>query len=169
MPSRIPCLAWGPINSRWRLPGDAAKEVGRGPIGWEPTTPTLKWPVSADLPAFLLYVAVIAVTLASNFRIFRRTAHLAEYQDLAALALCFFSATLAYAICTFFFHIAYSSYLPSIAGMSVALRLATCPPLWRSRAQGIGTSSSGGALCPIAISACGHFLTRTAWLLPSSP
>jgi O-antigen ligase len=88
------------------------------------------------IPAFLFYVSVIALTLVSNFRIFRRTAGLAEYSDLSALAFCMFSTSLVYAICTFFFHIAYSSYLPSIAGMSVALRLSTHPSLWSSRTRG---------------------------------
>jgi O-antigen ligase len=87
------------------------------------------------IPAFLLYVSVIVLTLLSNFRIFRRTANLPESSDLSALAFCMFNATLMYAICTFFFHIAYSSYLPGIAGMSVALRLCVHPSLWSSRAR----------------------------------
>ncbi|HLK22490.1 MAG TPA: O-antigen ligase family protein [Bryobacteraceae bacterium] len=86
------------------------------------------------IPAFLLYTSVIVISLVSNFRIFRRTARLSQYSDLSALAFCTFNATLAYAVCTFFFHIAYSGYLPCIAGMSVALRLGTHPSLWSSRA-----------------------------------
>jgi hypothetical protein len=35
-----------------------------------------------------------------------------------------FTGALVYAIDTLFFHVAYSSYLPAIAGMTVALRLA---------------------------------------------
>jgi O-antigen ligase len=89
------------------------------------------------IPAFLLYVSVIALTLVSNFRIHRRTAHRPEYGDLSALAFCTFSAALAYAICTFFFHIAYSAYLPGIAGMSIALRLGIHPSLWSSRARAL--------------------------------
>jgi O-antigen ligase len=87
------------------------------------------------IPAFLLYASVIVLTLVSNFRIFRRTANLPESSDLRALAFCMFNATLVYAICTFFFHIAYSSYLPGIAGMSVALRLCVHRSLWSSRAR----------------------------------
>jgi hypothetical protein len=82
----------------------------------------------------LLYTSVIVIALISNFRIFRRTANIPAYSDLSALAFCTFNATLAYAVCTFFFHIAYSGYLPSIAGMSVALRLGTDPSLWNSSA-----------------------------------
>ncbi len=132
-----PLFGVGPDQFAVAASGDAAKEGVRP--NWLGTHNSYTEVASeCGLPAFFLYVAVIAVTLVSNFRIFRRTAHLAEYRDLAALASCFFGATLAYAICTFFFHIAYSSYLPSIAGMSVALRLATSPSLWRSRAQGFG-------------------------------
>jgi len=97
------------------------------------------------IPAFLLYVSVIVLTLVSNFRIFRRTSGMAELSDLSALAFCMFSATLVYAICTFFFHIAYSSYLPAIAGMSVALRLGTHPSLWSSRAKWVPRAGDFGA------------------------
>jgi O-antigen ligase len=122
----------GPGQFAVAAAGDAAKNGTRA--NWLGTHNSYTEIASeCGLPAFFLYVAVIVVTLRSNFRIFRRTAHLAEYQDLSALAFCIFSATLVYAICTFFFHIAYSSYLPSIAGMSVALRLATSPRLWNSR------------------------------------
>ncbi|HEV8037522.1 MAG TPA: O-antigen ligase family protein [Bryobacteraceae bacterium] len=134
-----PLLGVGPGQFAVAASGDAAKE-GKVP-NWLGTHNSYTEIASeCGLPAFFLYVAVIVVTLRSNFWIFRRTAHLAEYRDLSALAFCFFSATLVYAICTFFFHIAYSSYLPSIAGMSVALRLATSPRLWNSR-PGIETHS----------------------------
>ena len=86
------------------------------------------------IPAFLLYVSVIGVTLVSTYRIFRRTSRLAELHDLNAMAFCYFCATLVYAIATFFFHIAYSNYLAALAGMSIALRLATSRVLWSSRA-----------------------------------
>jgi O-antigen ligase len=130
-----PLLGVGPGQFAVAASGDAAKQGTRP--NWLGTHNSYTEVASeCGLPAFFLYVAVIALTLVSNFRIFRRTAHLAEYRDLSALAFCFFSATLVYAICTFFFHIAYSSYLPSIAGMSVALRLGTSPSLWSSRPRG---------------------------------
>lgn len=89
------------------------------------------------IPAFILYVSVIGVTLVSNYRIFRRTVQLPEYSDLNAFAFCFFCATIAYSICTFFFHITYSGYLPALAGMTLALRQGTNPALWSSKARGI--------------------------------
>lgn len=76
------------------------------------------------IPAFLLYSAVIFLVLRSNLRIYRRTTGPDESQGIGALAFCLFASALAYAVDTLFFHVAYSSYLPAIAGMSIALRLA---------------------------------------------
>lgn len=128
-----PLFGVGPGQFAVAASGDSAKQ-GTRPTWLGTHNSYTEVASECGLPAFFLYVAVIAVTLVSNFRIFRRTAHLAEYRDLSAVAFCFFSATIVYAICTFFFHIAYSGYLPSIAGMSVALRLGTSPSLW-SRAS----------------------------------
>jgi len=72
------------------------------------------------IPAFLVYTTVIFLVLRSNFILYRRSTN----RDTSALAFCLFAAAFAYAVCTFFFHIAYSSYLPAIAGVSIALRLA---------------------------------------------
>ena len=75
------------------------------------------------IPAFLLYSAVIFLVLGSNLRIYRRASG-RDAEDVGALAFCLFASALAYAVDTVFFHVAYSSYLPVIAGMSIALRLA---------------------------------------------
>ena len=104
--------------------GDAAKQ-GR-PAPWLGTHNSYTQVASeCGIPAFLLYVSVIALALVSNFRIYRRGPDTADSRDARALAFCLFAGVLAYAVCTFFFHIAYSSYLPALAGMSVALRLAS--------------------------------------------
>jgi O-antigen ligase len=117
-----PLFGVGPGQFAVAASGDAAKEGNRA--AWLGTHNSYTEVASErGIPAFLLYVSVIAITLVSNFRIIRRTPDLAEYSDLRALAFCTFNAMLVYAICTFFFHIAYSGYLPAIAGMSVALRL----------------------------------------------
>ena len=80
------------------------------------------------LPAFVLYSTVIFLVLRSNLRIYRRAVH--RDDAAGALALCLFASTLAYAMCTFFFHVAYSSYLPAIAGMSIAVRFAADRRAW---------------------------------------
>jgi O-antigen ligase len=129
-----PLVGVGPGEFAVAAYGDSLKEGTDAP--WLGTHNSYTEVASeCGIPAFLLYVSVIVLTLVSNFRIFRRTAGVAELSDLSALGFCMFSATLVYAICTFFFHIAYSSYLPAIAGMSVALRLGTHPSVWSSRAR----------------------------------
>ena len=129
-----PLVGVGPGQFAVAAYGDAVKEGAQSP--WLGTHNSYTEVASeCGIPAFILYVSVIILSLVSNYRIFRRSAGMAEYVDLNALAFCVFSSTLMYAICTFFFHIAYSSYLPAIAGMSVALRLGTNPCLWSSRVR----------------------------------
>lgn len=132
-----PLVGVGPGQFAVAAYGDAMQE-GTHPVWLGTHNSYTEIASECGIPAFLLYLAVIVITLVTNFRIFRRTASLAEYSDASALAYCLFSATLVYAICTFFFHIAYSSYLPAIAGMSLALRLGIDPCFWssRTRAQG---------------------------------
>jgi O-antigen ligase len=118
-----PLFGVGPGQFAVAVFGDAVKQ-GK-PAPWLGTHNSYTQVASeCGIPAFLLYTAVVVLALASNFRIYRRGADVAELRDMRALAFCLFSGVLVYAVCTFFFHIAYSSYLPALAGMSVALRLA---------------------------------------------
>lgn len=113
-----PLMGVGPGQFAVAVFGDSVKE-GK-PAPWLGTHNSYTQVASeCGIPAFLLYTSVIILALVSNFRIYRRSAG-----DSRTLAFCLFSGVLVYAICTFFFHIAYSSYLPSLAGLSVALRLA---------------------------------------------
>jgi hypothetical protein len=131
-----PLFGVGPGQFAVAVYGDSVKEGADAP--WLGTHNSYTQVASeCGIPAFLLYTSVIVLALISNFRIFRRTINVPAYGDLSALAFCTFNATLVYAICTFFFHIAYSSFLPCIAGMSVALRLNTNPSLWSGRPVGL--------------------------------
>jgi O-antigen ligase len=117
-----PLLGVGPGQFAVAVSNDMARE-GK-PAPWLGTHNSYTEAASeCGLPAFLLYVSVLFLALRSNFRIYRRAADV-EGGDVSALAFCLFAGALVYAICTLFFHVAYSSYLPAIAGMSVALRLA---------------------------------------------
>jgi O-antigen ligase len=128
-----PIFGVGPDEFAVAVYGDSVKNGTRAP--WLGTHNSYTQVASeCGLPALVLYCGVIFISLRSNFRIYRRAAKYPELSDLSALAFCLFNSTLVYAICTFFFHIAYSSYLPGIAGMSIALRLATDPSLWARRA-----------------------------------
>ncbi len=76
------------------------------------------------VPAFLLYTAVTVLILASNLGMYWRLQNQPALRGASVIALCLFSSTLAYTMCTLFMTAAYYSYLPVFAGMTVALRLA---------------------------------------------
>ena len=80
------------------------------------------------IPALIFYVAVIGLCLRSNFRLYRRTRDRPAFRELAGLSRCLLAGTLVFAVSAFFFHMAYSAYLPSLA------RLHGRAPVRRSRA-----------------------------------
>ncbi len=80
------------------------------------------------IPALIFYVAVIGACLRSNLRLYRQTRDLPAYCDLAGLSRCLLAGTLVFAVSAFFFHMAYSPYLPSLAGFTVALQFASRTP-----------------------------------------
>ncbi len=75
------------------------------------------------IPAVIFYAAVIGLCLASNLRLYRRTRDRPSDCELAGLSHCLLAGTLVFAVSAFFFHMAYSAYLPTLAGFSVALSL----------------------------------------------
>ena len=83
------------------------------------------------IPALFLYLAVIGLCLRSNFRLYRRARDRRACRDVAGLSRCLLAGTLVFAVSAFFFHMAYSAYLPGLAGFTVALELAVArlPPL----------------------------------------
>jgi O-antigen ligase len=95
------------------------------PIPWLGTHNTYTQ-VSSEcgIPALIFYVAVIVLCLQSNFRLYWRTRDRPDCRELAGLSRCLLAGTLVFAISAFFFHMAYSAYLPSLAGFTVALQLA---------------------------------------------
>ena len=72
----------------------------------------------AGLPGFLFYVAAILTCLRNTLRLYRKIGQEKGLEELAGVSLCTFLGTAAYAISTFFFHLAYSSYFPILAGLS---------------------------------------------------
>ncbi len=95
------------------------------PIPWLGTHNTYTQ-VSSEcgIPALIFYVAMIVLCLQSNFRLYWRTRDRPDCRELAGLSRCLLAGTLVFAISAFFFHMAYSAYLPSLAGFTVALQLA---------------------------------------------
>jgi O-antigen ligase len=127
-----PLLGVGPGQFAVAVNGEAEKEGKRAP--WLGTHNSYT-EVSSEcgLPGFFIYTGVVILCLWSNLRMFRRSARQPQLRQLNALAFSAFCGCVVYAVATFFFHIAYSSYLPQLAGMTVALRLSVDPSFWRSR------------------------------------
>ncbi len=74
------------------------------------------------IPALLLYLGVIFWTLKTSLKIYRGTANKRGMQTVAGLAYSMFLGTVAFAFGTFFFHVAYSSFLPVLSGSVLALK-----------------------------------------------
>jgi O-antigen ligase len=124
-----PLLGVGPGQFAVAMSDDLAREGKSSP--WLGTHNSYTEVASeSGIPAFLFYVSVLLLALRSNFRMYRRAANLDDDGEVSTLAFCLFTGALVYAISTLFFHVAYGSYLPAIAGMSVALRLAVDRGLW---------------------------------------
>lgn len=79
------------------------------------------------IPALIFYVAVIVLCLRANFRLYRRTRDRSASAEIAALSRCLLAGTVVFAVSAFFFHMAYSAYLPTLAGFTVALQFAVAP------------------------------------------
>ena len=77
----------------------------------------------AGLPGFIFYIATLLTCLRTNYRLYRRAAGRKGLEDVAGLSYCMLLCLAAFALSTFFFHIAYSSYLPMLAGSSAAVYL----------------------------------------------
>jgi O-antigen ligase len=128
---RHPLLGVGPDQFAAAVDQDAAHDGQQTP--WLGTHNTYTQ-VSSEcgIPALILFVAVIGLCLRSNFRLYRRTRDVPAYQELAGLSLCLLAGIFVFAISAFFFHMAYSAYLPTLAGFTVALQLAV-PPLRQTK------------------------------------
>jgi O-antigen ligase len=86
------------------------------------------------IPALIFYLAVIGLCLRSNFRIYLRTRDRPAAHQLAGMSRCLLAGMLVYAVSAFFFHMAYSAYLPTLAGFTAALQLAASPLTQTKRA-----------------------------------
>ena len=122
-----PLVGVGPGQFGAAVAADAARQ-GKRPLWLGTHNSYTEVASESGIPAFFLYSIVILLVLRSNLRIYRRATE--SQADAGALAFCLFAGTLVYAIDTFFFHLAFSSYLPALAGMSIALRLAVDRRLW---------------------------------------
>jgi O-antigen ligase len=77
------------------------------------------------LPAFFCYLIVVLGCIVINYRIYRRTQDRKELTDAGRMAFCLFAASAGFAVNIFFHHLAYSGYLPLLAGITVCLNAVT--------------------------------------------
>lgn len=127
-----PIFGVGPGQFPVAVNGDAEKQGKRAP--WLGTHNSYT-EVSSEcgIPAFLIYISVVFVCLVSNLRLYRRSVEHPALRQVAALSFCTYCGTLVFAVSTFFYHVTYTGYLPVLAGMTAALRLATDRSLWGPR------------------------------------
>ncbi len=76
------------------------------------------------IPAFVCYMAVLVACFRKNHRLYKKARRDPAYREFLGLAITLFSTALVYAICTFFFHMAYSTSLPALAGLTLAVDFA---------------------------------------------
>jgi O-antigen ligase len=77
------------------------------------------------LPALFLYLAIIFWTLRTSWRIYRWSAGRTGLNAVEGLSFSLLLGTIAFASATFFFHVAYTGYLPILSGSVAALWNAT--------------------------------------------
>ena len=83
--------------------------------------------ISAEcgIPALIFYTTVILLCIRMNRRLYKATRSDPSLQDISSIALTLYLTMIAYAVNTFFYHTAYGYYLATLAGLSVALQLAS--------------------------------------------
>jgi O-antigen ligase len=74
----------------------------------------------SGIPGFIFYLATIVVCMRMNYRVYKKTRGISGLEDYAAVSFCMFLSIVAYAVGSFFDQLAYSTYLPIIAGVSSA-------------------------------------------------
>jgi hypothetical protein len=125
---RHPLLGVGPDQFAVAVAGEAAKNGVRA--AWLGTHNSYTQ-VSSEcgIPAFICYCAVLYLSFRSNLRLYRLSRDNPALKDVAGLSYCLLAGLVVYAVSTFFFHIAYGDGVPTLAGFSLALRLAAAPLL----------------------------------------
>ena len=85
------------------------------------------------IPALVCYVTVIVSSFRVNMRLFKRTRDDPNLREMAGISFTLLSGVCVYAICTAFFHMAYTAVLPGLSGLTVALNLSCKPNLADNR------------------------------------
>ena len=123
-----PLFGVGPGQFALAVAGDSAK-TGEHEEWLGPHNSYTQVSSECGIPAFICYCAVIVLSFRTNWRLYRQSRDNPALKEVASLSFCLLAAILVYAVSTFFFHIAYSMYLPALAGFSLAVQLAAEPLL----------------------------------------
>jgi len=85
----------------------------------------------SGLPGFFFYVTCIVLCGRMNYRMYRQTVNRTGLENFAGVSFCMLLSIIAYALGTIFDHLAYTSFLPIILGITGATYL-TLQPLIRN-------------------------------------
>ena len=78
----------------------------------------------SGIPGFVFYLVSIVVCVRMNYRVYKKTTGVKGLEDYAAVSFCMLLSIIAFAVGSFFDQLAYSTYLPIIAGVGSANYLA---------------------------------------------
>ena len=132
--ARHPLLGVGPGQFPVAVAGEDAK-TGQHSASLGTHNSYTQVSSECGIPAFICYCAVLVLSFRTNLRLYRQSRDNPALKDVASLSFCLLAAFLVYAVGTFFFHIAYSGYLPELAGFSLSLDLAAEPLFAQSAAD----------------------------------
>lgn len=136
---RHPILGVGPGEFQV---ADAHEAEAKGePAMWrQPHNSYTQVSSEAGLPAFFFYMAALLTCFGLNYRIYKRTIARPELRDYSAVAFCMLLSTVAYAVGTIFDQLAYTTYLPVIAGITMSMYLLIRPELEPAAAKNANAS-----------------------------
>jgi O-Antigen ligase len=115
-----PLLGVGPgqfMNAVW----DEEHRMGKYPPALGTHNTYLEVSSECGIPAFICYTFVVVACITINFRTMRRLRQRDNMKDAASMAYCLFVTSIGFAANIFFHHLAYSGYLPLLAGFTVCL------------------------------------------------
>lgn len=121
---RHPLFGVGPGQFAVAVAGEAEKKGERA--AWLGTHNSYTQ-ISSEcgIPAFVCYLMVIVLSFRVNMRLFKRARHDPGLKETAGMSFTILSGVWVYAVCTAFFHMAYSGLLPILSGLTVALYLSS--------------------------------------------
>lgn len=120
---RYPIFGIGPGEFSEALWEDGKKQ-GRHETSLGPHNTYTQIGAESGIPAFVLFIASLFLTIRSTFRLYRATAKNPAHSLLSAMCFSCFVMMAAFAVDLFFHHMAYSGNMALIIGLSISLQQA---------------------------------------------